>query len=74
MMDWPNRHYRYFMRQISAQARVYAEMITADALLHGDVDRHLAFSEGWKSFALPLPRALTPRYAISGSGGGALCE
>jgi tRNA-dihydrouridine synthase A len=46
MMDWPNRHYRYFMRQISAQARVYAEMITADALLHGDVDRHLAFSEG----------------------------
>ena len=44
MMDWSDRHYRYFMRQISAQARVYTEMITTGALIHGDVDRHLAFS------------------------------
>src|SRR5260221_803769 len=44
MMDRPDRHYRYFMRQISAQARVYTEMITTGALIHGDVDRHLAFS------------------------------
>src|SRR5207247_10650469 len=45
MMDLPDRHYRYFMRQISAQARLYTEMITTGALLHGDVDRHLAFSD-----------------------------
>src|SRR5437870_9594843 len=45
MMDWSDRHYRYFMRQISAQARLYTEMITTGALLHGDVDRHLAFSD-----------------------------
>src|SRR2546425_324187 len=45
MMDWSDRHYRYFMRQISAHARLYTEMITTGALLHGDVDRHLAFSD-----------------------------
>src|SRR5438874_224815 len=45
MMDWSDRHYRYFMRQISAQARLYTGMITTGALLHGDVDRHLAFSD-----------------------------
>ena len=44
MMDWSDRHYRYFMRQISAGARLYTEMITTGALLHGDVDHHLAFS------------------------------
>src|SRR5438094_140162 len=44
MMDWSDRHFRYFMRQISARARLYTEMITTGALIHGDVDRHLAFS------------------------------
>ena len=44
MMDWSDRHYRYFMRQISARARLYTEMITTGALVHGDVDHHLAFS------------------------------
>src|SRR3989440_3537758 len=44
MMDWSDRHYRYFMRQISARARLYTEMITTGALIHGDVERHLAFS------------------------------
>jgi tRNA-dihydrouridine synthase A len=44
MMDWSDRHYRYFMRQISAKARLYTEMITTGALLHGDVEHHLAFS------------------------------
>jgi tRNA-dihydrouridine synthase A len=45
MMDWSDRHYRYFMRQIDASAFLYTEMITTGALIHGDVDRHLAFSE-----------------------------
>jgi len=53
-MDWSDRHYRYFMRQISAQARLYTEMITTGALLHGDVDRHLAFSEEEHPVALQL--------------------
>ncbi len=45
MMDWSDRHYRYFMRQINPDAWLYTEMITTGALLHGDVDRHLAFSK-----------------------------
>ena len=54
MMDWSDRHYRYFMRQIAAQARVYTEMITTGALLHGDIDRHLAFSSEEHPIALQL--------------------
>ena len=54
MMDWSDRHYRYFMRQITAQARVYTEMITTGALIHGDVERHLAFSAEEHPVALQL--------------------
>jgi len=43
MMDWTDRHCRYFLRQVSSGAFLYTEMITTGALLHGDVDRHLAF-------------------------------
>ncbi len=44
MMEWTDRHCRYFLRQISSRARLYTEMITTGALIHGDVERHLAFS------------------------------
>jgi len=44
MMDWTDRHCRYFLRQVSSSAFLYTEMITTGALLHGDVNRHLAFS------------------------------
>jgi tRNA-dihydrouridine synthase A len=44
MMDWTDRHCRYFLRQLSSSAFLYTEMITTGALLHGDVERHLAFS------------------------------
>src|SRR5438874_13238285 len=54
MMDWSDRHYRYFMRQISGKARLSTEMITTGALLHGDVDRHLAFSREEHPVALQL--------------------
>src|SRR5204862_70503 len=54
MMDWSDRHYRYFMRRISGEARLYTEMITTGALLHGDVDRHLAFSAQEHPVALQL--------------------
>jgi tRNA-dihydrouridine synthase A len=45
MMDWTDRHCRYYLRQVSARAFLYTEMITTGALLHGDVERHLAFSK-----------------------------
>src|SRR3954469_2561320 len=54
MMDWSDRHYRYFMRQISAQAHLYTEMITTGAVVHGDVERHLAFSAEEQPVALQL--------------------
>jgi tRNA-dihydrouridine synthase A len=44
MMDWTDRHCRYFLRQVSPQAFLYTEMVTTGALIHGDVERHLAFS------------------------------
>src|SRR5689334_24953640 len=54
MMDWTDRHCRYFLRQISSTARLYTEMITTGALIHGDVERHLSFSSIEKPVALQL--------------------
>jgi len=54
MMDWTDRHCRYFLRQISPTAFLYTEMITTGALLHGDRDRHLAFSPAEHPIAVQL--------------------
>ena len=43
MMDWSDRHCRYFFRQLSPRALVYTEMITTGALIAGNVARHLSF-------------------------------
>ena len=53
-MDRTDRHYRYFMRQITRRTLLYTEMITTAALMHGDSRRFLAFSEGEKPLALQL--------------------
>lgn len=44
MLDWSDRHYRFFMRQISKSVILYTEMIVADAIIHGDVERLLGYS------------------------------
>jgi tRNA-dihydrouridine synthase A len=54
MMDVTDRHCRFFMRQISSRARLYTEMITTGALVHGDVDRHLKFDPAEHPVALQL--------------------
>ena len=54
MMDWTDRHCRYFLRQVSSTARLYTEMITTGALIHGDVPRHLDFSKEEHPVALQL--------------------
>jgi tRNA-dihydrouridine synthase A len=54
MMDWTDRHCRYFFRLISRRARLYTEMITAPALVHGDVPRHLDFDPAEHPVALQL--------------------
>jgi tRNA-dihydrouridine synthase A len=54
MMDWTDRHCRYFLRLVTRHARLYTEMITTGALIHGDVARHLDFSEAEHPVALQL--------------------
>jgi len=54
MMDWTDRHCRYFLRQVSSRARLYTEMITTGALIHGDVRRHLDFNVEEHPVALQL--------------------
>ncbi len=54
MMDWTDRHCRYFHRQITRHARLYTEMVTTGALLHGDVPRHLDFNAEEHPVALQL--------------------
>ncbi|MDH5287976.1 MAG: tRNA dihydrouridine(20/20a) synthase DusA [Betaproteobacteria bacterium] len=54
MMDWTDRHCRYFLRLITRRARLYTEMVTAPALRHGDVARHLDFDPAEHPLALQL--------------------
>lgn len=53
-MDWTDRHCRVFHRQITRYTWLYTEMVTTGALLHGDVPRHLDFSEQEHPVALQL--------------------
>ena len=54
MMDWTHRHCRFFHRLITRRTRLYTEMVTTGALLHGDVARHLDFSGEEHPVALQL--------------------
>ena len=54
MMDWTDRHCRYFHRLLSRDARLYTEMITTGALIHGDLARHLNFNPEEHPVALQL--------------------
>jgi tRNA-dihydrouridine synthase A len=54
MMEWTDRHCRFFHRLLSPRARLYTEMVTVGALLHGDVARHLDFSTEEHPLALQL--------------------
>jgi len=54
MMDWTDRHCRYFHRLMTRHALLYTEMVTAPALIHGDRDRLLAFDPSEHPVALQL--------------------
>ena len=54
MMDWTDRHYRFFMRQLTRRTLLYTEMVTTGALLHGDRARHLDYSAAERPLALQL--------------------
>ena len=53
-MDWTDRHCRRFWRTLTRHTRVYTEMVTTGALLHGDVERHLQFNDVEHPVALQL--------------------
>jgi tRNA-dihydrouridine synthase A len=54
MMDWTDRHCRYFHRLLTRHTRLYTEMVTTGALIHGDRPRHLDFNAEEHPVALQL--------------------
>lgn len=54
MLDWTDRHCRYFHRLLSRHALLYSEMVTTGALIHGDRQRHLQFDAAENPLVLQL--------------------
>lgn len=54
MMEWTDRHCRYFLRLISRRVLLYTEMVTTGALIHGDHKRFLAYAPSEHPLALQL--------------------
>ena len=54
MMDWTDRHCRYFHRLLAPNALLYTEMVTTGAIIHGDADRFLAYNPEEHPLALQL--------------------
>ena len=54
MMQRTDRHFRVLMRQVSHHALLYTEMVTANAIIHGDRDRLLGFDAVEHPIALQL--------------------
>jgi tRNA-dihydrouridine synthase A len=63
MMDWTDRHCRFFHRLITRRTRLYTEMVSTGALLHGDVPRHLAYGAEEQPLALQLGRVVAAELA-----------
>jgi tRNA-dihydrouridine synthase A len=73
MMDWTDRHCRFFLRLLSPSALLYTEMVTAQAVIHGNRDTLLGFDPAERPVALQLggadPEQLA-RAAAIGAGFG----
>lgn len=54
MMDWTDRHCRVFHRQMTRRARLYTEMVTTGAVIHGELEKLLGFSPQEQPLALQL--------------------
>ncbi len=54
MLDWTDRHCRFFHRLLSRKTLLYTEMVTTGALIHGDVARHLRYNVEEHTVALQL--------------------
>jgi tRNA-dihydrouridine synthase A len=73
MIDWTDRHCRFFHRQLSARALLYTEMVVADAIIHGPREKLLSFSDAEHPVALQLggsdPAKLVEAVKIAGDYG-----
>src|SRR4051812_887767 len=69
MMDWTDRHCRYFLRSFSAHVLLYTEMITSAAILRGDRQRLLAFDAEEHPVALQLGGSEPKDLAIAAKAG-----
>jgi tRNA-dihydrouridine synthase A len=73
MMEWSDRHCRYFHRLLAPRALLYTEMVHSGAILHGDRERHLGFDPGERPLALQLggsePEELARAAAIGADWG-----
>jgi tRNA-dihydrouridine synthase A len=65
MMEWTDRHCRFFHRLLTRRARLYTEMVTTGAVLHGDRARLLAFDPAEQPVALQLGGSETHALAQS---------
>jgi len=54
MLDWTDRHCRFFLRLITSHTLLYTEMVTTGALIHGDRERHLGFDPAEHPVVLQL--------------------
>jgi tRNA-dihydrouridine synthase A len=54
MIDWTDRHYRYFMRTMTQHTRLYTEMITTGAIIYGGAERFLKYHPQEHPVALQL--------------------
>lgn len=54
MMEWTDRHYRYLVRLMTKNTRLYTEMVTSGALIHGDRERFLRFNDCEHPLAIQL--------------------
>ncbi|MFI0398148.1 MAG: tRNA dihydrouridine(20/20a) synthase DusA [Thiolinea sp.] len=54
MLDWTDKHCRYFHRLLTKHAVLYTEMVTTGAILHGQAERYLSFNQAEHPLALQL--------------------
>ena len=63
MMEWTDRHCRYFLRQVAPDACLFTEMVTAEALIHGDLDRLLGHDAAESPLVLQIGGSQPDRLA-----------
>ncbi|MEW5963531.1 MAG: tRNA dihydrouridine(20/20a) synthase DusA [Pseudomonadota bacterium] len=72
MMEWTDRHCRFFHRLLTRHARLYTEMVTAEAVIHGDRQRLLGYDHSEQPLALQLGGSDSGKLAEAAAIGAAM--